>query len=145
MTTGDDEALEISQHMRLTISRLRHVVRRANPHEMVTRPQEMALGWLERMGPLTTAQLARWEQVRPQSMGATVADMQTAGLVSKSPDPTDGRRELVSLTAEGRARLRDIVHARDHDFAALLSAQLTSDDLSVIGHALTLLDSLVDP
>jgi DNA-binding MarR family transcriptional regulator len=137
-----DEALALAQHLRLTISRLRRVVRGANPVESVTRPQENALGWLERKGPLTTAELARWEQVRPQTMGSTVADLLNAGLIAKAPDPADGRREIISLTHDGRDRLREIVHARDHDFARLLAGKFTGADQRTLERAMALLDSL---
>jgi DNA-binding MarR family transcriptional regulator len=138
----NDEALALARHLRLTISRLRRVVRGANPAETVTRPQENALGWLERKGPLTTAELARWEQVRPQTMGSTVSDLVNAGLIVKAPDPTDGRREIISLTRDGWDRLREIVHARDRDFARLLTDKLTVADQRTLERAMALLDSL---
>ncbi|HEY0780561.1 MAG TPA: MarR family transcriptional regulator [Gemmatirosa sp.] len=54
---------------------------------------------LERDGPASVAELARAEGVRPQSMGATVAVLEAAGLVDGTPDPTGGRRTVLSLTA----------------------------------------------
>jgi DNA-binding MarR family transcriptional regulator len=37
----------------------------------------------------------------PQSMGASVAELEEHGLVSRADDPSDGRRKLVSVTREG--------------------------------------------
>jgi DNA-binding MarR family transcriptional regulator len=42
--------------------------------------------------------LARAEGVRPQSMGAVVCVLEAAGLVSGAPDPSDGRKTVLSLT-----------------------------------------------
>jgi DNA-binding MarR family transcriptional regulator len=61
------------------------------------------LGRLRRDGPATTADLARAEAVRPQSMGATVAALEEMGLVERKPHPTDGRQVNIALTAKGAA------------------------------------------
>jgi DNA-binding MarR family transcriptional regulator len=140
-----EDALELAQHLRLTVNSLRRIVGTTPLTEAVSRPQEAALGWLERKGPLTTADLARWEHIRPQTMGATVAELLARGLVTKSPDPTDGRRELVSLTDNGRAALSGIASVRDHDLAALLVEQLTESDRVALARALAFLDSLGEP
>src|ERR1044072_8308935 len=63
--------------------------------------QGAVLGRLDREGPQSVSDLAAAERVRPQSMAQTVADLESAGLVDRSPDPDDGRRALVSLTAAG--------------------------------------------
>ena len=50
---------------------------------------------------MTTADLARAELVKPQSMGATLAELEREGLLERRPHPTDGRQVLFALTAEG--------------------------------------------
>ena len=50
---------------------------------------------------MTTADLARSEHVKPQSMGTTLADLEQEGLVQRRPHPTDGRQVLFELTAGG--------------------------------------------
>jgi DNA-binding MarR family transcriptional regulator len=137
-----EAALELAQHLRLTINRLRRVVRAASIIEAVSRPQEAALSWLNRQGPLTIADLARWEQVRPQTMGTTVAGLLHAGLVSKAADPADGRREIISLTRDGRARLHEIAIIRERDLADMLAVRLTDADRRALERTLAVLDSL---
>ena len=58
---------------------------------------------LNRHGPATVTTLAMAEGVRPQSMGVTIADLEAAGLVQGSPDPDDGRKTLLALTATCKA------------------------------------------
>jgi DNA-binding MarR family transcriptional regulator len=58
---------------------------------------------LEQDGPATTADLARGEGVKPQSMGTIVATLAEAGLVERTPHPTDGRQVNIALTATGAA------------------------------------------
>ncbi len=61
-------------------------------------------------GPATTAELARAESMKPQSMGTTVAALEEMGLVERKPHPTDGRQVNIQLTAHGaavRSRAKD--------------------------------------
>ena len=54
-------------------------------------------------GPATTADLARAEGMKPQSMGTTVAALEEMGMVERKPHPTDGRQVNIELTAKGAA------------------------------------------
>jgi len=58
---------------------------------------------LARDGPATTADLARAEGMKPQSMGATLAALEERGMVERKPHPTDGRQVKIELTAKGAA------------------------------------------
>jgi DNA-binding transcriptional ArsR family regulator len=60
----------------------------SNPDEL-TWSQTVALSRLERAGPMTTAELARADFVKPQSMGATLAELEREGLVARQRHPTD--------------------------------------------------------
>jgi DNA-binding MarR family transcriptional regulator len=79
---------------------LRRLRKESNPREF-TWSQAAILGRLSRMGPMTTADLARAESVKPQSMGAALAVLESDGLVERRPHPTDGRQVLFGLTATG--------------------------------------------
>jgi DNA-binding MarR family transcriptional regulator len=72
----------------------------ANPGEL-TWSQIATLARLDKAGAMTTADLARSEFVKPQSMGTTLADLEQAGLVRRRPHPSDGRQVLFALTVEG--------------------------------------------
>jgi DNA-binding MarR family transcriptional regulator len=56
---------------------------------------------LAREGAATTADLARAEGVKPQSMGATIAALEERALVERRPHATDGRQVNIELTAKG--------------------------------------------
>ena len=70
-------------------------------HEGLSWSQAAAMGRLDRTGPMTTADLARAEMVKPQSMGTLLAELEQDGLVQRQPHPTDGRQILFSLTGAG--------------------------------------------
>jgi len=68
-------------------------------------PESSALTRLDRGGPATASALAKLEQISPQSMGATLGALEARGLVERRPDPADGRKSLLTVTAAGRGLL----------------------------------------
>jgi DNA-binding MarR family transcriptional regulator len=52
-------------------------------------------------GPMTSADLARAESMKPQSMGASLAQLEDEGIVRRRAHPTDGRQILYELTVAG--------------------------------------------
>jgi DNA-binding MarR family transcriptional regulator len=99
------------------------------------------VGRLDIGGPATTADLARAESMKPQSMGATLAMMEKDGLVERKPDLTDGRQVLYALTAEGReARRKRSVAKREWLLAAM--AKLTSAEQRTLIEASALIRRL---
>jgi DNA-binding MarR family transcriptional regulator len=90
-----------------------------NPDEL-SWSQTATLARLDKMGAMTTADLARAEFVKPQSMGTTLADLEQAGLVQRRPHPTDGRQVLFALTVEGKeARRQRNIAKREWLLAAM--------------------------
>ncbi len=81
---------------------LRRVRAAAASHEL-SLTESSVMARLSREGPATTADLARAESVKPQSMGATIAALEERGLVERKPHPTDGRQMNIELTAKGSA------------------------------------------
>jgi DNA-binding MarR family transcriptional regulator len=63
--------------------------------------QQAVLRRLEKNGPATSADLARAEGVRPQSMSTALGLLEKMGLVERKPHPTDGRQINMKLTARG--------------------------------------------
>ena len=53
-------------------------------------------------GPMNLAQLARFERVRPPTITRLVRELERDGLVTRRPDPDDGRAWRVAVTAAGR-------------------------------------------
>lgn len=116
----------------------------ASKSDDVTASQTAALGRLLRYGPATIADLARAEGVRPQSMGATVQALVDLGLAERQPDPTDGRRSIVSATAAGRDARQAAWAARNRELTERL-ATLPEADRRVVARAMDLLGPIVDP
>src|SRR5579871_2203087 len=62
--------------------------------------QTAVLKRLDKNGPATTAQLARAEGVKPQSMATAVALLEKLGMLERTAHPIDGRQMNLNLTAK---------------------------------------------
>lgn len=97
--TIETEVLDFTQALGLLVRRVRAA---AASHEL-SMTESAVMGRLDKNGPATTAELARAEGVKPQSMGATITALEERGLVERTPHPTDGRQVNIELTAKGFA------------------------------------------
>jgi DNA-binding MarR family transcriptional regulator len=111
----------------------------------LTPSQIAVLTHLDRDGPTTVSALARAEGVRPQSMGATVAVLEAAGLVKGAPDPADGRQTILSLTSVCRDLFKNGRAARQEWLCRAIEAKLTPQEQQQLAAAVKLLNRLVDP
>jgi DNA-binding MarR family transcriptional regulator len=78
-------------------------------------------------------------------MGATIAVLEAAGLVTGSPDPKDGRQTILSLTPACRELFRSGRAARHDWLFRAIQARLTPQQQEQLAAAMSLLDRLVDP
>jgi DNA-binding MarR family transcriptional regulator len=102
------------------------------------------LGRLDREGPLTTVELAASERVRPQSMGQTVAELESQGLISRTPDDYDRRRTLIGLTDAGRSALDEDRKRRDGWLAEAIERDFSAAEQDVLARAVRLLERLTE-
>jgi DNA-binding MarR family transcriptional regulator len=76
-------------------------------------------------------------------MAQTVGELESDGLVKRSPDPKDGRRAIVELTGAGRETLEA---DRSRRVGWLVSAieELPKEDQKVLARATSILGGLSD-
>jgi DNA-binding MarR family transcriptional regulator len=97
----------------------------------LTWSQSVVLSQLEKCGPATTADLARSESVKPQSMSATLGVLEEQGLVERRQHPTDGRQILFALTTAGFATRKTRAHLKRTWLSGAL-AQLSQSELRAL-------------
>ena len=93
---------------------------------------------LEQVGPMTIADLARAESMRPQSMGTLLASLEHEGLVQRQPHPTDGRQVLFDLTERGRNERRKR-HLAKRAWLVATVAKLDPTELQTLAAAIPLI------
>jgi DNA-binding MarR family transcriptional regulator len=132
----------LAQEFRETLGRL---IRRLRAESGQPPAGQMAvLGRLDREGPASTSDLAAAERMRPQSMAQNVRELETLGLVSRRPDPDDGRRILVELTEAGLAALHASRARREGWLNELFEDEFTAAERRTLQAALPLLRRIAD-
>ncbi|MFJ4675744.1 MULTISPECIES: MarR family winged helix-turn-helix transcriptional regulator [unclassified Kitasatospora] len=128
--------------LRLVISRLHRQLVQASDRQEFTFAQQSALARIEQHGPIRLGELAALEGVAAPSMTRTVAPLVESRLVSRVPDPNDGRSVLVELSPEGTELLARIRRQRS-EVLARRTAELTDGERRTLMAALPVLEHLV--
>ena len=136
------EVEEVASALYLSIGLFWRQLRQAPVQEELSLPERAALSRLDRTGPATTSDMARSEQISSQAMGTTLAGLEARGLVERHPDPTDGRRVVMSLTRAGRRSVRNKRTARTAQLAGILSDGFTPAELKTLRAAAPLIERL---
>ena len=133
---------ELASDLRTVLRRLLTRLRAEDVGDNLTVSQRSALKHIGDHGPLTLSALATLVAVRPQSMSATVAQLEVEGYVRRQPDPQDGRQQLLSLTKSGRHLLDQGRTNRNAWLARALEQQCTAAERRALAAALPVLAKL---
>jgi DNA-binding MarR family transcriptional regulator len=143
--TASPRTAALAAELRVVAGQLRRRLREQSSLGDLTESQLAVLRRLDKDGPATVSALARAEGMRPQSMGANVAALDAAGLVSGAPDPKDGRQTILSLTAACRERVKASRTAREDWLYRTLQTKLEPAEQEQLTRAVELLKRLVEP
>jgi DNA-binding MarR family transcriptional regulator len=66
------------------------------------------LATLDEVGPASQAELSRRSNIDRSDLVATVNELSAQGYVERAPDAADARRNVITITAAGRRRLRKL-------------------------------------
>jgi DNA-binding MarR family transcriptional regulator len=124
------------------LERLIGLFRWLNPPSGLSLTAAATLATLDRSGPCRLTSLAAREGVTQPAMTQLIARLQGEGLVTRVPDPADGRVVQVAITEEGRAVLSRRRAARAERLTGVL-AELSPDERAALAEALPALDVLV--
>jgi DNA-binding MarR family transcriptional regulator len=139
-----DDAAALAAELHALSGKLKRRLREQASTGDLTQSQLAVLGHLDRLGATTVTALARMAGVRPQSMGATVAGLEASGLIKGSPDATDGRQTILSLTSACRELIRSGRAARNDWLLKTVRTKLTPQEQAQLAAAMSLLHRLVD-
>ncbi|MCL2658804.1 MAG: MarR family transcriptional regulator [Betaproteobacteria bacterium] len=131
---ADLVAADLTMAIRQLLRRLRA---ETNPSEL-SLSQMAALSRLEQNGSMTTADLARAELMKPQSMGVIVASLEREGLIERRPHPSDRRQVHFMLTEEGGA-MRSQHRSLKRDWLVTALAKLDAADMKALTAAIPLI------
>jgi DNA-binding MarR family transcriptional regulator len=139
------EATRAARDLRVVVGRLRRRLKEVGSSLDLTPSQTSVLSRIANEGPITASELAAAEQIRPQSMAASLAVIEERGMIRRDPDPADGRRQLISLTTETREVIEGDRQVREEWLASAMQDRYSSAELKVVIEALGLLERLTKP
>jgi DNA-binding MarR family transcriptional regulator len=142
--SGATRLRETASRLRVAIGAVKRRIRESSSEGELSIPQLTALSRLGRLGPVTTAELARREQISPQAMGATIASLEKLGLVARSTDAADGRLSILDLTPAGAAAIRSGRNAVVDRIVAVLDESFTDEETEILAAAAPLIERLAD-
>jgi DNA-binding MarR family transcriptional regulator len=139
--SADPDVAPLAAELRYSLGQ---ILRRLRVEHTFPLGHGAVLGRLDREGPQSVSDLAAGARMRPQSMAQTVKELEERGLVARRPDPDDGRRAFVELTAAGRTALEADRARRDGWLAGALERELTPRERRLLAEAAPLLRRLAD-
>ena len=142
MDTRDTLNHSTATALRVAMGLFKRRTREAVAQGQLTTPELSALAQIDRGGPITVADLARGQQITPQAMGSTVASLEKHGLVTRSPDPGDRRRSLLTVSGQGDDVLHSSRDAISDRMAVALAESFTDDEVAILAAAAPLLERL---
>lgn len=100
-----EDTRETAARLHSAAIRLLRLLRREDDASGLSAPRLSALSVIVHAGPLSLAELAAAEQVRPPTMSRLVDALLIGGLVTREPAPGDRRSVRIAATEEGRRLL----------------------------------------
>jgi len=138
-------AADLASEIQHVHGRLKRALRAQAGVGDLTQSQIAVIVRLDQDSPATITTLAKEMGVRPQSMGATVAALQAAGLLIAAPDPKDGRQTLFSLSPACIEMIRDGRAMRHNWLLQRIEERLSAQEQAELAASLPLLRRLLDP
>ncbi len=99
---------------------------------------------LRHEGPSTAASLAAAEHVTHQAITQNLSELKRAGFVETTPDPHDGRKKLITVTAAGNSLFESVSTSRKAWFAHAIESTIAEDEMPDLDKAIELLERLAD-
>jgi len=146
MTLQQRSDATLATALRISVSRLARRLRVERLAPELAEPalsdtQLAALATLERHGAMTPGELAEHEKVQPPSMTRVIAALADWELVTRSPDPTDRRQVILSVTSSGRELVQQVRRRREA-WLARRRAELTPRERAALLAAAPVLEKL---
>jgi DNA-binding MarR family transcriptional regulator len=141
-TSREAELTELAARLRHAITRTARRMRQ-EAGEGLSPTLTAALASIERQGPLTPSELAEIERVKRPTATRIIGQLEGGGLVTKAPDPSDGRACLVSVSPEGKALLRRL-RKRKNAYISRRLRELDPEDHAALERAADVLEQMLE-
>jgi DNA-binding MarR family transcriptional regulator len=139
------DAVEEAAALLVSLTRISRQLRSSSrsAKDDVTPSQTSALARIEQLGPLRLGMLADVEGTSAATMCKVVDGLEARNLITRVPDPEDGRASNLQLSGEGGALLAEL-RARSTEALRTALAELQSGERAVVAQTIAVLERLSD-
>lgn len=141
-TRETSNSLRVASDLHIALGQMVRRLRQAHSPGDLTLAESTLLSRLVRGAPATSGELAAEARIRPQAVCTTLSALEKRELVSRTGDPSDGRRVLMSATDVGRQLLSDRHNAKAALIAQGLDSEFTPAEKQCLAEAAPLLERL---
>ncbi|WP_308467401.1 MarR family winged helix-turn-helix transcriptional regulator [Rathayibacter soli] len=139
----DGSAAELAGGLRTAVNRLGFHLRTPAARSGITPTRLSALVALRKGGPQRPGDIATWLGISAASMSRLTEALEVGRWVARSPDPSDRRAYLLSLTEHGNQALDDLRREGTSQLTADILS-LTQQQRTALADALPVLIALAD-
>jgi DNA-binding MarR family transcriptional regulator len=132
---------ETAELTRGAVARLARRLRAERPADSLSSNKVGVLSHLHRHGPSSPGEIAAAEHQQPQSLTRVFAELESEGLVRRTPNAADRRGAVLELTRTGMMMLRQDMAHRDAWLTGALDG-LTDLEVEVLRLAAGIIDRL---
>jgi DNA-binding MarR family transcriptional regulator len=126
------------------VTQLARKLRSKRPKASVTVAAVGLLATLHQRGPMPAVELARFQNLKPQSVSRLIARLDQDGLIQREPDPKDQRALLISITDTGRRALKHDMQARREWLGGAIAEALSPAERRTLAEAALYMLRIVD-
>ncbi|GAB2933218.1 hypothetical protein GCM10027047_32060 [Rhodococcus aerolatus] len=116
-TEPADPVVGQAAELYLTLGRVLRLLRRAGTAADLSPGSASVLATVVGAGPLRLGDVAAREQLAAPTVSRIVTVLEQAGYLSRTPDPSDGRAQLLAATETGTALVRGVTSQRSRALA----------------------------
>jgi DNA-binding MarR family transcriptional regulator len=133
----------VAEQTRGAVARLARRLRAERPAGSLSSNKISVLSHLYRRGPSSPGEIAATEHQQPQSLTRVFAELESAGLMRRTPNMADRRGSVLALTSAGADALRRDMAHRDAWLAGAFD-DLSDQEVALLGRAAAIMERLAD-
>ncbi len=140
---ASSELISDADAVRRGVASVARRMRRVRADHGVSAAKLSVLGQLYRADcEMTAVNLARLENLQPQSLTRIIAELEALGLLARRQDDEDRRQVLIHITLEGRALLINDARRQTAWLGRAMASRLTETERGLLSLAARLLERL---
>ncbi len=137
------ERLAAAADLYVSVGRITRLVRRFGDLGSLSPGSVSALSSLVRFGPMRLSDLASAERVTAPTMSRIVTQLEKSGYLTRTPDPIDGRAQVLAATGPATDLVNGLASARIQRLAEVLD-NLDDDERRTLATTLNKVVDLLD-